>query len=147
MKIFLGSDHGGVQLKKELFQYLEENFSEFELCDFNNASESAIDYPIVAMQMCDMIIGEDIGVLICGSGIGISMAANKVKGIRCALIHDAYSAKMAKRHNNANVLAFGQRAIGSEVAKDALGCFLKERFESGRHCRRVDLLSDMDYRE
>ena len=149
MRIVIGSDHGGAQLKHELVQYVKELYPDVVVSIKGSESPTdPQDYPDVAKQVCIELSthpeADSFGVLVCGSGIGMSIAANKIDGIRCALVHDGYTAKMARRHNNANVIALGQRVIGSEVAKDALAIFLKESFEGGRHQLRVAALSQLE---
>ena len=131
MKIAIGCDHGGYLLKQDILIWLEEHDYEFE--DFGCYNTESVDYPVYAEK----------GIVICTTGIGVSMAANKVKGIRCALCGDSYSAEMTRRHNNANVLAMGAGIIGPNLAKKITEVFLTTEFEGGRHARRVGLLDDI----
>lgn len=136
--LVLGSDHGGFLLKQEIKKHLEERGIAFS--DVGCFDENSVDYPDVAKAACDKIVsGEcELGILICGTGIGISMAANKVKGIRAACCSDCFSAKFTRLHNNANVLCFGGRVVGPGLACTMVDAFLDAEFEGGRHQRRVD---------
>ena len=131
--LVIGSDHGGFLLKQEIKKHLEEKGVDF--VDVGCYDENSVDYPDVAKAACDKITsGEcDIGILICGTGIGISMAANKVKGIRAACCSDCFSAKYTRLHNNANVLCFGGRVVGAGLACMMVDAFLETGFEGGRH--------------
>ena len=140
MKIAIGSDHGGYLLKQDVLVWLEEHDIDFE--DFGCYSRESVDYPIYGEKVARAVAaGEaDFGIVICTTGIGISIAANKVKGIRCAHCTDVLSAEMTRRHNNANVLAMGAGLTGTNVALRMVEVFLNTEFEGGRHQRRVDLL-------
>ena len=149
MHVVVGSDHGGAQLKHELIEYIKQLYPNVTISSKGSESSTdSQDYPNVARQVCLEVLSlpneKSFGVLVCGSGIGMSIAANKINGIRCALVHEGYSAKMARRHNDANVIALGQRVTGSGVAKEALAIFLNEEFEGGRHCTRVAILSELE---
>ena len=135
--IALGSDHGGYALKEEIKKYLTEK--EIPFADFGTDSEESCDYPEFAEKVCRSVLsGEsEKGILCCGTGIGMSMAANKIRGIRCALCSEGYSAEMTRRHNDANVLALGGRVVGPGLALEIVEIFLKTPFEGGRHARRV----------
>ena len=135
--IALGSDHGGYALKEEIKKYLTEK--EVPFVDFGTDSEESCDYPEFAEKGCRSVLtGEsEKGILCCGTGIGMSMAANKIRGIRCALCSEGYSAEMTRRHNDANVLALGGRVVGPGLALEIVEIFLKTPFEGGRHARRV----------
>ena len=137
MKIAMGSDHGGFSLKETLREYLLKKG--IEIKDVGVFSEDSVDYPDYARKVGEIVAAgdADLGVLICGTGIGMSIAANKVDGIRCALCNDVYSAKMARGHNDANVLAMGARVIGRGTALMILDHFLSSTFEGGRHSTRV----------
>ena len=143
MKIALGCDHGGYELKQHIIKVLEKLGYEYE--DFGCYGLESCDYPdfgaaaarAVAEGKCDK------GIVICTTGIGVSMAANKVKGLRCALCGDSYSAEMTRRHNDANVLAMGAGIIGPNMAKKITEVFLTTAFEGGRHARRVGLLDNI----
>lgn len=138
MKIAIASDHGGYELKKQLVPYLEKRG--LTVCDMGCDSNDSVDYPDYAFPLAEAVArGEhDFGILICGTGIGVSMCANRVPGIRCALCSEPVSAKLTRQHNNANVLAMGARMIGFEMACAIVDAFLATEFEGGRHSRRVD---------
>ena len=138
MKIAVASDHGGFELKKELMEHLAG--LGHECVDFGTYSAESCDYSDFAVPACKAVVsGEcDFGILMCGTGIGMSIAANKVRGVRCALCSDSYSAEMTRRHNDANVLAMGARVTGSALAVHIADVFLSTGFDGGRHQRRVD---------
>lgn len=141
--IAVGCDHGGYQLKKEILQHLKEKNIEF--CDFGCDSEEAVDYPVYAKKVANAIVsGEcECGILICGTGIGISIAANKVKGIRAALCGDCFSAEATRLHNNANILALGARVTGPGLAVKIVDTFLNTSFSNEeRHQRRIDMIEE-----
>lgn len=140
MKIAIGCDHGGYLLKQDVLIWLEEHNMEAE--DFGCYSRESVDYPIYGEKVARAVAaGEaDYGIVICTTGIGISIAANKVRGIRCAHCTDPLSAEMCRRHNNANVLAMGAGLTGTKMALRMVEVFLNTEFEGGRHQRRVDLL-------
>lgn len=142
--IAIGSDHGGYQLKAEVTAWLKEN--NIEYTEFGCMDGSSIDYPLVAEEVCAKITdgSADYAILICGTGIGISIAANKIKGIRAALCTDTYMAKYTRLHNNANVLCMGGRVLGPGAAIEIVDTFLKTGFEGGRHQRRIDMIADME---
>ena len=143
--VVIGSDHGGYELKEHIKGYL--NMYHIKNDDIGcRTTLQSCDYPDIAQILCNELLNETnkkfaninhYGILICGTGIGISMAANKIKGIRCALCVDEYTARMSRNHNNANVLALGGRTIGVETAKATVNTFLNEKFEGGRHARRI----------
>lgn len=137
--IAIASDHGGFELKEAL----KAAFTDINWLDLGTNSSDSVDYPDYAAKMAEAIDAGKVqqGVLICGTGIGISIAANRYAHIRCALVHDVTTARLTRLHNDANVMAFGGRVIGVEVAKDALEAFLNTEFEGGRHQRRVDKMS------
>jgi ribose 5-phosphate isomerase B len=139
--IAIASDHAGFDLKNALKKDLTE--LGFEVLDLGTHSAESVDYPDFANVLADVLKANKAkrGVLICGSGIGISIAANRHPEIRAALVHDALGAQMSRRHNDANVICFGGRMIGTDVARDCLKVFLATEFEGGRHARRVDKLS------
>ncbi|MDO5717781.1 MAG: ribose 5-phosphate isomerase B [Tissierellia bacterium] len=138
MKLGIASDHGGFQLKEELKEYLEE--SGLEIIDYGTYSEESVDYPDYAFKLTDGVINGEVkyGIAICGTGVGISIACNKVKGIRAAHCTDSYTARVIREHNDANIICLGGRITGIEIAKDILDNFIKSEFEAGRHKTRVD---------
>lgn len=140
MKISIGSDHAGFDLKEQLKNYLEEEG--YEVIDEGTYSLDSVDYPDFGKKVGQRVAGKeaDRGLVVCGSGIGISIAANKVPGIRCALVSEPLSARLSRQHNDANVLALGGRLTGLEMAKECLKVFLQTDFEGGRHQRRIDKL-------
>ncbi len=142
MKIACGADHGGVDLKDALKVYLEEKG--IEVVDFGTTGHESVDYPEYGHKVAQAVAKKeaDYGLVCCGSGIGISIAANKVKGVRCVRAHDPYSAEMSRRHNNCNVIAMGGRFLGLDMAKKCLDVFLETEFEGGRHSRRVDAIEE-----
>ncbi|MBQ0037528.1 MAG: ribose 5-phosphate isomerase B [Clostridiales bacterium] len=143
MKIAIGCDHGGYLLKQDILIWMEENDIDYE--DFGCFNQDSVDYPIYGEKVARAVAsGEyDYGIVICTTGIGISISANKVKGIRCALCSDTLSAEMTRRHNNANMLAMGAGIVGPNLAKRMVEVFLNTAFEGGRHARRVDLLDNI----
>ena len=138
MKVAIAADHGGFELKDSMVEYIKSLGN--EVVDLGTNSADSVDYPDYAKKVCEEIQqgNSDFGILICGTGIGMSLAANKFEGIRAACVSDVYSAKMSRNHNNANVLCIGARVIGDEVAKLIIKTFLENEFEAGRHQRRVD---------
>ena len=142
--IAIGSDHGGYLLKEELKKHLEEKGIEFK--DFGTDSAASCDYPVYAEKVCRAIqSGEcEKGILICGTGIGMSMCANKCKGIRAALCGDHFSAEFTRKHNDANVLCMGARTIGPGVALQLADIFLTTEFEGGRHEQRVSMMMELE---
>lgn len=142
MKIAIAADHGGYELKEAL----KRRLAALNITDLGTNSNESVDYPDYGAALARRVAaGEfDRGILICGSGIGISIAANKVKGIRAALCHNAYTAEMARRHNDANVIAMGGRVVDEPTAVQMTEIFLATEFEGGRHQRRVDKLSALD---
>ena len=144
MKIAIGCDHGGYLLKQDVLIWLEEHDIDFE--DYGCFNRDSVDYPAYGEKVGRAVAaGEaDFGIVICTTGIGISIAANKVKGIRCAHCTDVLSAEMTRRHNNANVLAMGAGLTGTNVALRMVEVFLNTEFEGGRHQRRVDLLDAIE---
>ena len=144
--IALGCDHGGFELKQEIIAYLKARKIEYK--DFGCYDNKSVDYPVYAKLVGKAIqSGEcEKGILICGTGIGISIAANKVPGVIAAVCSEPYSAKLTKQHNNANIIAFGARVVGSELAKMILDEFFGAEFEGGRHQRRVDMIREIENR-
>jgi ribose 5-phosphate isomerase B len=144
MKIALGSDHAGFPLKKEIMKHLEERNIEFK--DFGTFSEESCDYPDYGQKVAEEVASNnfELGILVCGTGIGISISANKVPGIRAALCGDTFSATASRQHNDANILALGQRVVGTGLALDIVDAFLDAKFLGGRHKRRVDKISKIE---
>lgn len=144
MKIAIANDHSALQLKKEVLALLEELGHTYE--DFGTNETLSCDYPVFGARAARAVAEGrcDLGIVMCGTGIGISLAANKVKGIRCALCSEPYSAMMTRRHNNANMLAMGARVVGPELAKMIVSTFLSEPFEGGRHQRRIDQIAAIE---
>ncbi|KAG9394597.1 Sugar-phosphate isomerase, RpiB/LacA/LacB family [Carpediemonas membranifera] len=138
-KVAIGCDHGGIELKLELIEHLK-SLGKTPIDVGCHKEDGSVDYPDYARAICKEVTAGNCkcGIAVCGSGIGISIAANKVSGIRCALLHDHYGAHMCRQHNNANVMALGGRVTGVEVAKEIVTTFLQTEFEGGRHQRRVD---------
>ena len=146
MKVTIGCDHGAYELKEEMVKYLSAKGIECK--DVGTYSKDSVHYPVYAKAVCEDVKQKncDYGILLCSTGIGMSMAANKYKGIRAALCGDTYSAKFTRLHNNANVLCMGARVIGSCLAIDILDSFLENEFEGGRHALRVDMMMDIENR-
>ena len=144
MKVVVGSDHGGFELKEVLKKHLTEKG--FDVLDVGTHDTNSVDYPDIAVKACEKVVSSECawGVLVCGTGIGISIAANKVLGIRCALVSNEYSAEMTKRHNNANMLAFGGRVTGPDLAKNILDAYINAEFEGGRHQNRLDKIKAIE---
>jgi ribose 5-phosphate isomerase B len=138
--IVIGADHAALDMKKALKKYLEDNG--YKVKDAGPKTRKSVNYPDFAKKVARAVLDRefDLGILICGTGIGMSMTANRFKGIRCALVHDTYTAKMAKAHNNANVLAIGARVTGLGVAEEILDTWLQTKFEGKRHKKRIDLI-------
>lgn len=145
MKITIGSDHGAVDLKEAVKRVLA-TIDGVEVKDVGTFGTEAVDYPDIAEKVCaDVVSGAaDRGIVLCGTGIGISMAANKIHGIRCALCHDDYTAQMSREHNDANVLAMGGRVLGFGVAGKIVRVWLATEFEGGRHERRVNKIMALE---
>lgn len=144
--IALGCDHGGINLKTAIMKYLDEKGIEYK--DFGCYSEDSVDYPIYAYKVANAVANKDfeLGILCCGTGIGISIAANKVKGIRAAVVSNEFGAEMTRRHNNANILCMGGRVTSEEDAVKFADIFLNTPFsgDEERHIRRVQMLSDIE---
>lgn len=147
MRIAIGADHGGFRLKERVRAFLEGEGHEVH--DFGTYSEESVDYPDVGGKAARAVArGEfDCGILICGTGIGMSITANKVKGVRAALCHEGYTARMARAHNNANVLCMGGRVLGEELALEVVRAFLATSFEGGRHAHRVAKIATLEEAE
>lgn len=144
MKIAVACDHGGLVLKNVLLRYLAQNG--YDMVDFGTDCTDSCDYPDFALPAAEAVASGECerGILVCSTGIGISIAANKVPGIRCAHCHDTYSAKYTRLHNDANMLAFGQKIIGEGLMLEIVETFLNTPFEGGRHQRRVDKISAIE---
>ncbi len=144
MKIALASDHAGFDMKNEIIDYFKKINIEYEDC--GTYSEDSVDYPDYALKAANKVAsGEcDKGILVCGTGQGIGISANKVKGIRCAILSDVFSAKMTAMHNNANMIAMGSRVIGVGLAIEIVKTYLDSEFEGGRHARRVDKIMGIE---
>ena len=143
MKIAIGADHAGFAYKEMLKQYVSE-FDFCEVCDCGTDSTDSCDYPVSAKKVCDKVTSGDcsMGILVCGTGIGMSIAANKQKGIRAAVASDEYSVKFTRLHNDANVLCLGARVIAEEKARILTELFLTTEFEGGKHLRRVAMFEE-----
>ena len=144
MKIGIGSDHGGFELKEHIKKFLEEQGVEY--IDYGTKTLDSVDYPEYGLKVAEAVkSGEcDKGIVVCGTGIGISISCNKVPGIRCALCGDTYSARMSIEHNNANILALGGRVVGKDLATEIVSVWLKAQFQAGRHERRINKISDIE---
>ena len=144
--IAIGSDHGGYALKQEIMKHLTERGLEYK--DFGTYTEDSCDYPVYGEAVGRAVASVEFerGIVICGTGIGISIAANKVRGVRAALCGDCYSAEMTRRHNDANILALGARVLGAGLALKIVDTFLDTGFDGGRHARRVALIGDVETR-
>ncbi len=142
--IAIGSDHGGFHLKAEVMKYLDEKGIAYK--DYGTYSEESCDYPIYGEKVARAVASGECekGIVICGTGIGISISANKIKGIRAALCSDCFSAEMTRRHNDANILAMGERVLGVGLALKIVETFLNTPFDGGRHARRVALISELE---
>jgi len=144
MKIALGSDHAGFELKEDLRAYLAD--LEIEGLDLGAYSPDAVDYPDVAAQVAQKVSRGEVerGLLICGAGIGMSIAANRFPGVRAALCHDSFTARVSREHNDANILVLGGRLIGKGLAREILQIWLKTEFQGGRHQRRLDKITALE---
>lgn len=143
MKIIIGCDHGGYELKEKILSHLKA--ANYEVEDIGTSSAESVDYPPYAVQVARAVSGgqADRGILICGSGIGMCMTANRIRGARAVVVSEPFSAKMSRRHNDSNILCLGGRFIGPDMAMEILRTWLDEPFEGGRHQRRVDLIDDL----
>lgn len=145
MKIGIGNDHVAVDYKNEIKRYIEEKYG-YEVINYGTDSTDRFNYPESALKVGNAIVNKeiDLGILICGTGIGIGISANKIKGIRCAICSDVYSAKLSKEHNNTNILAFGSRVVGIEVAKMIVDTWLNSKYDGGRHQVRLNMIRDIE---
>lgn len=148
MKIGIGNDHSGVEYKNIISDYIKEKYG-YEVVNFGTDSTESCNYPEIGERVATAVAkGEvDQGIVICGTGVGISIAANKVKGIRCGVCSDPLTARLVKQHNNANMISFGARIIGIELAKEIVDSWLQAEFQGGRHQTRIDMLSDIENRQ
>ena len=144
MKIALGSDHGGLNLKKDIIMHLESK--NIQVKDFGTYTEESCDYPDYALKVASEVMEDnfELGILICGTGIGIGIAANKVPGIRAALCNDTFSAHAAREHNNANILTMGERVVGTGLALDIVDAFINAEFQGDRHQKRIDKITEIE---
>ncbi|MBR6220147.1 MAG: ribose 5-phosphate isomerase B [Clostridia bacterium] len=144
MKVAIGNDHGGVELKNHLMDYLKKNGH--EVVNVGTDESASTDYPIYAERVAKRVLSGECerGILICGTGIGISISANKIHGVRCALCSEPVSAALARQHNDANIVAMGARTIGPVMAEAIVRTFLTEGFDGGRHALRVDKIMKLD---
>lgn len=142
--IFIGCDHGGFEIKEKICDYLEENSIKYS--DLGTNGTTSVDYPEFAEKVAKSVVSaeDNLGVLVCGTGIGVSIVANKIKGIRAALCHNVHYAQMARKHNNANVLCLGGRELSENEALDVLKAFLNTDFEGGRHQKRIAQISEIE---
>lgn len=147
MKIAIGNDHTAVAMKNHITKYLEEQGH--EIINFGTDSEERCDYPIYGKKVADAVASGECerGILICGTGIGISLAANKVKGIRAAVCSESYSARLTRLHNNANIIAFGARVVGEATAEAIVDAFIGTDYEGGRHQKRIDMITAIEQGE
>lgn len=144
MKVAIASDHAGIRIREEIKKLMDELGIEY--IDLGCDCETSVDYPDYAIPVAEKVANGEVdrGILICGTGIGMTIAANKVKGVRCALCHDVYSAKVTRQHNDSNVLAMGERVIGPGLAREIAEVWLTTEFEGGRHARRVEKITQYE---
>ena len=144
MKIVIANDHAAVELKNEVKEYIES--LGHEVINIGTDSNESCNYPEYGKKAALMVANHevDLGVLICGTGVGISLAANKVKGIRCGVCSETTTARLIRQHNNANMIAFGARIVGSELAKDIVKTFIESEFQGGRHQIRIDMITAIE---
>ena len=148
MKIAFGNDHSAIELRLVLIKHLED--LGHEVVDFGTDTTASVDYPLYGDKVGHAVANKEVdcGILLCGTGLGISLAANKVHGVRCCVCSEPYTAKMSKEHNNCNVLALGARVVGTELAKMIVDVWLSTSFElGGRHQHRVDMIMDIEREE
>ncbi|MDD3149813.1 MAG: ribose 5-phosphate isomerase B [Candidatus Gastranaerophilales bacterium] len=139
-KIAIGSDHGGFELKEYIIKFIKD--SGYKYKDFGIYEKQPTDYPIIAKEVAQNIVDGNfnLGILICGSGLGMAITANKIKGIRAVTCSDIYSAKMSRMHNNANILTLGERVLGKDLALEIVNIWLNTEFEGGRHLNRINMI-------
>ena len=147
MKIAIGNDHAAVELKNHITRFVEN--MGHTVVNFGTDSNESCDYPVYGERVGRAVANKecDLGILICGTGIGISLAANKVKGVRAAVCSEPYSARLTRQHNDANIIAFGARVVGSAMAEMIVEEFLNAEYEGGRHQRRVDMISEIENKD
>lgn len=144
MKIAIGNDHAAVEMKNGIMDYLKSKGH--EIVNVGTDSTESFNYPISGFKVAKLVANNEVdkGILICGTGVGISLSANKVQGIRCVVCSDPFTAKLSRQHNNTNVLAFGARVIGIETAKMIVDEWLAAEFEGGRHQKRLDMITEIE---
>jgi len=144
MKVGIGNDHVAVEMKQEIIAYLEQQGH--EVVDYGTNTKESCDYPVYGAKVANAVVNKEVdcGILICGTGVGMSIAANKVKGIRAVVCSEPYSAKLSKEHNNTNILCFGARVIGVELAKMIVFEWINAKFQGDRHQRRLDMITDIE---
>lgn len=142
--IAIGCDHGGLELKNAIIEHFKQTGVEFK--DFGTFTEESVDYPVIAKKVCESIVGKEcrLGILCCGTGIGMSIAANKINSIRAAACSETFSAELTRRHNNSNVLCLGGRVIGPGVAVKMVDLFINTPYEGGRHDKRIKMVMDLE---
>lgn len=143
-KLAIGNDHVAVEMKNEIMAYLQEQG--YEVVSVGTDSTERFNYPVSGYKVAKLVTSGEVdgGILICGTGVGISMSANKVHGIRCVTCSEPYSARLSRQHNNTNVVAFGARVVGIETAKDIVDAWLGAEYEGGRHQTRIDMLAEIE---
>lgn len=143
-KLAVGSDHGGFHLKQQVIEWLQE--WGYDVCDFGTVDEQSVDYPDYAVQVARAVASGECtkGILVCGTGIGMAITANKIKGVRAASVSDVFSARMFREHNNGNVLCLGARVVGSGLAREIIKAYLEATFAGGRHERRVSKIMTLE---
>ena len=146
MRIGIGNDHSAVEMKKEVMKFLQD--LGYEVINYGTDSTESCDYPVYGEKVGRAVVAKevDLGILICGTGVGISLAANKVKGVRAVVCSEPYSARLSRQHNNTNILAFGARVVGIELAKMIIEEWLNAEFEGGRHQRSVYIIMEIEKR-
>ena len=147
MRIGIGNDHSAVEMKQEVMKFLQD--LGYEVVNYGTDSTESCNYPVYGEKVARAVVAKevDLGIVICGTGVGISLAANKVKGIRAVVCSEPYSARLSRQHNNTNILAFGARVVGIELAKMIIEEWLNAEFEGGRHQERVNMIMDSENRE
>ena len=145
-KIVVGCDHAAFEMKNKVVNYVKQKYPSLEVVDVGVYTEDRMDYPDIADTLCKKIQNKEVeaGILLCGTGIGVSIAANKHAGIRAALVHDEYTARMSRMHNNANVLCFGGRTTGEEIAKQLVDTYLTTSFLGEQHAKRLDKIAQLE---